>query len=157
MTGNYCPPRIESFGSNVSLLNHSLNPRLLTSFSVYYCTSFSIGFGWNHKPLPSLVHKNNRRNCCSRILSLVQDQLYRSHVHPVWSSTLRLASHYPVYTWCSASLGIINRKRLFLVIFSPTFAVFHPHLAESRVWWRGDSTAGPRGATKLSICQNIHF
>lgn len=99
-------------------------PRLLSSFSV--CYSFSIWFGWNHKPLPSLVKKNNRRNCCSRILNLVIDQFYRSHVHPVWSSTLRLASHYPVYTWCSSRLGIINRKEIIPRHFSPTFAVFHP-------------------------------
>lgn len=92
--------------------------------------------------------------------------------------------------FCNVSAWTLSRlkKIMFMCNFSPSSALFPPpallwhphrsclllmscHLAESRVWWRGDSTAGLREASELhssvspfyhpdpsvSSCQNYLF
>lgn len=78
--------------------------------------------------------------------------------------------------FCNVSAWTLSRlkKIMFMCNFSPSSALFPPlallwhphrsclllmscHLAESRVWWRGDSTAGLREASELHSSVSLFY
>lgn len=175
--------RKKSFGSSMSLLNHSLNPRLLylplpfTLISCYlkfilasFLSHLLTWSGWCTLT-SDLIRRNNTQVCWNRTFIKI-DQFALSTSHMMWSTLTRLSwFRFPFSQ--SSSIKLVQfkdnqQKMLFICNFRPKMSVFfsilpslllHPHrgclllwschLAESRVWWRGDSMAGLREATKL--------